>query len=142
MTKYKENGDIGEKEIVEKVKCPNCSKSLMKLPTNYHLYDVQCVGCNFKAQVKTNNSRPSNIIHGAGWDIIEKVLKSGFLLPPLIVNFKWIEKGVKKQEIRFYPFIKKVNLKKYTANIKSDNRLYRMFNYDLKDAVFEIILLR
>ncbi len=126
MSINKINGDTGEREVVELVPCPNCGKKLMLLPVGYPLYDVQCVGCNFRAQVKTNNASPNTKeIHGAGWDIAEKVLKSGYLMAPLIVNFKW--KG--SQEIRFYPFIPKKNLKKYLANIVSRDRTYWMFNY-------------
>ncbi len=132
-------GDDGEIEVVNLVKCPNCNKDLMLLPNGYPLYDIQCTACNFRAQIKTNNTKPHDIIRGAGWDIMEKVLKSGFLVPPLIVNFKWSENKQEKQEIRFYPFIRKKNLKKYVANIKSRNRLYRMFNYDLKDLVFFVL---
>ncbi len=129
-------GDDGEIEVVKLVKCPNCNKDLMLLPNGYPLYDIQCKACNFRAQIKTNNTKPHDIIRGAGWDIMEKVLKSGFLVPPLIVNFKWKEKDQERQEIRFYPFVRKKNLKKYIANIKSRGRLYKMFNYDLKDLVF------
>lgn len=132
-------GDKGEIEVVEKVKCPNCTKKLMLLPNGYPLYDLQCTACNFRAQVKSNNTKPKEIIRGAGWDIIDKVLKSGFLVPSLIVNFKWQEKEEEKQEIRFYPFIRKNNLVKYTADIKSRGRLYKMFNYNLKDLNFYIL---
>jgi len=132
-------GDAGEIEVTEKIKCPNCNKKLMLLPGGYPLYDIQCTACNFRAQVKSNNTKPKEIIRGAGWDIIEKVLKSGFLAPPLIVNFKWKEKLETKQEIRLYPFIKKSNLVKYTANIKSRGRKYRMFNYNLKNQIYYIL---
>ncbi len=132
----KKAGDIGEQELIKLIVCPNCSKELMLLPTGYPLFDVQCKACNFRAQVKTNNTSPKNIIRGAGWEIMNKVMKAGFLPPPLIVNFKWKEKGVKKQEIRFYPFVKKSSLKPYIADIKSRNRKYKMFNYDLRDLVF------
>ncbi len=132
-------GDEGEIEVTKLVRCPNCIKDLMLLPNGYPLYDIQCTACNFRAQIKTNNTKPHEIIRGAGWDIMEKVLRSGFLVPPLIVNFTWKEKGYEKQEIRFYPFIKKKNLKKYTANIKSRGRLYKMFNYDLKGLVFFVL---
>jgi len=74
-------GDVGEAEIVKLVPCPNCSKPLMSLPRNYPMYDVQCTGCTFRAQVKTNNSKPKSQIFGAGWDIIEKVMKAGFVIP-------------------------------------------------------------
>jgi len=132
-------GDAGEIEVVNKINCPNCEKKLMLLPNSYPLYDIQCTACNFRVQVKSNNTKPKEIIRGAGWDIIEKVLKSGFLAPPLIVNFKWKERGVEKQEIRFYPFIKKADLIKYTANIVSRNRRYKMFNYNLKNQIFYIL---
>lgn len=132
-------GDDGEVEVTKLISCPNCSKNLMLLPNGYPLYDIQCTACNFRAQIKTNNTEPHEIIRGAGWDIMEKVLKSGFLVPPLIVNFKWIKDHKSKQEIRFYPFIRKSNLKKYTADIKSRGRLYKMFNYDLKNLVFFVL---
>lgn len=121
----KNSGDIDEQEVVSLVPCPNCGKKLMLLPPNYPLYDLQCTGCSFRAQVKTNLSKPKKEIFGAGWDIVEKVLKSGYQMPPLIVNFKW-DGG---QEIRFYPFIPKKYLKvrKLSENARRAN--YKMFNY-------------
>ncbi|MCC6934701.1 MAG: hypothetical protein IT406_03400 [Candidatus Yanofskybacteria bacterium] len=133
-------GDKGELEVIKHVECPNCGRRLMLLPNSYPLYDVQCRGCFFRAQVKsTNGSKPHDVIRGAGWDIINKVLKSGALVPPLIVNFKWKEGDKQRQEIRFYPFIKKTNLCNYTANIKSRERLYKMFNYNLKGMKFYVL---
>lgn len=129
MSKNKTNGDIGEQEVVDKVLCPNCSKKLMLLPKNYPLYDIQCVGCNFRAQIKTNKSKPKKEIFGAGWQIMEKVLKSGFLVPPLIANFKWEDRTGKHQEIRFYPFVSKSNLKKYQLPPTAKRANYWMFNY-------------
>ncbi len=131
MEKYsnKHWGDKGEQEVVDLVKCPNCSKDLMLLPPNYPLYDVQCTGCSFRAQVKTNRSRPKSEIFGAGWQIMDKVLKSGFLTPSLVTNFKWREEGTEKQEIRFYPFVSKKNLKKYQLPPTAKRANYWMFNY-------------
>ena len=125
MATNKENGDVGEKEVCELMPCPNCGKKLMLLPPNYPLYDVQCSGCSFRAQVKTNRCKPKSEIFGAGWDIIDKVLKSGFTAPPLITNFKW-KSG---QEIRFYPFIPKNNLKKRQLSSATRRPNYKMFNY-------------
>lgn len=122
-------GDAGEKEVVGLVPCPNCGKKLMKLPPNYPLYDVQCTGCSFRAQVKTNNSKPKDEIFGAGWEIIEKVLKSGFMAPPLIANFKWKEKGKTKQKILFYPFVPRNHLKKRQLSAEARRANYKMFNY-------------
>ncbi|MBU1046389.1 hypothetical protein KKH36_01240 [Patescibacteria group bacterium] len=129
MTNNKTAGDIGELEVVDLVPCPNCGKSLMILPPNYPLYDLQCTGCSFRAQVKTNASKPKAQIFGAGWQIMEKVLKSGFLTPALFVNFKWEEKGEKFQEIRFYPFVPKSNLKKYQLSPTARRADYWMFRY-------------
>lgn len=129
MADNKKNGDAGELEVVELVPCPNCGKKLMILPPNYPLYDVQCTGCNFRAQVKTNKSKPKKEIFGAGWQIMEKVLKSGFITPPIFANFKWVEKGEEKQEIRFYPFVPKSNLKKYQLPPTARRANYWMFNY-------------
>ncbi len=129
MSKNKESGDAGELEVVALVPCPNCGKKLMTLPKNYPLYDIQCTGCLFRAQVKTNNSKPKPIIFGAGWDIIEKVMKSGYMVPPLITNFKWKDKEGDHQEIRFYPFVPKINLKMHQLSATARRANYKMFNY-------------
>ena len=78
---------------------------------------------------KTVKSKPKDVIRGAGWDIIEKVLKAGFMIPPLLVNFKWKTKGIRKQKIHFYPFIPKANLKKYQLSPTAIQANYKMFNY-------------
>lgn len=129
MSTNKQNGDKGELEIADLVPCPNCGKRLMILPPSYPLYDVQCSGCSFRAQVKSNASKPKAVIFGAGWDIMEKVLKSGFITPPIFTNFKWQDKGVNKQEIRFYPFVPKDNLRKYQLSPTARRANYKMFNY-------------
>lgn len=129
MFSNRQSGDFGEKEVVELVACPNCNKKLMLLPSGYPLFDVQCTGCSFRAQVKTNKSKPKKEIFGAGWQIMEKVLKSGFITPPLIANFKWNDKAGEHQEIRFYPFVPKINLKKYQLPPHARRANYWMFNY-------------
>src|SRR3989344_341164 len=100
MAGNKTAGDVGEAEVVRLVPCPNCLKPLMGLPRNYPMYDVQCTSCTFRAQ-----------IFGAGWDIMEKVMKAGFVIPSLFANFKWRDKTGDNQEIRFYPFVPKIHLK-------------------------------
>ena len=129
MSITQDNGKKGEQEVVDLVLCPNCKKHLMLLPPNYPLCDIQCTGCQFRAQIKTANNKPSSVIRGAGWDIMEKVLKAGILPPLLILNFKWKEKGKQFQEIRFYPFVPKSHLKKYTLSPEARRANYRMFNY-------------
>jgi DNA-directed RNA polymerase subunit RPC12/RpoP len=129
MAQNQINGESGELEVVALIKCPNCGKKLMQLPKNYPLFDLQCTGCSFRAQVKTNNCKPKDIIFGAGWQIMEKVLKSGFMAPPLIANFKWSENGNACQKILFYPFVPKANLKSRTLSPTARRANYQMFNY-------------
>jgi DNA-directed RNA polymerase subunit RPC12/RpoP len=129
MTGNKKSGDLGEEEVVKFVSCPNCKKELTKLPTNYPLYDIQCTGCSFRAQVKSIKSKPKDEIFVAGWEIMDKVLKSGFMVPPLFANFKWKEKGIQQQIIYFYPFVPKENLKKRQLSSKAKRANYKMFNY-------------
>lgn len=121
-------GLCGEKEVVKLVACPNCAKKLQLLPKNYPMYDVQCTACSFRAQVKTNNCKPKYQIFGAGWDILSKVLKAGYMIPPLIANFCWTEGGKRRQVILFFPFIPRDHIKKTKAS-REDGKVYRMFNY-------------
>lgn len=129
MGNNKKSGDIGEKEVVDLIPCPNCGKKLMILPPNYPMYDVQCTACNFRAQVKTNNCKPKNEIFGATYDIYEKVMKAGYLAPPLIVNFKWPDKGILKQKIVFYPFVGKDCIKVRKLSSAAERANLKMFNY-------------
>jgi DNA-directed RNA polymerase subunit RPC12/RpoP len=138
----KQWGDQGEKEVVDLVPCLNCSKQLMILPPNYPLFDIQCTGCSFRAQVKTNRSKPKKEIFGAGWQIMEKVLKSGFIMPPLITNFRWKDKKGDHQEIRFYPFVPKKNLKKYQLPPTAKRANYWMFNYTGLDKLPHFVIYR
>ena len=140
MSKNKISGDVGEKEVVDLVPCPNCGKKLMLLPPSYPLYDLQCTGCSFRVQVKTNNFKPKSEIFGAGWEIIDKVLKSGFAMPPLIANFKWKEKDVERQKMIFYPFIPKKNLKKRQLSPTARRANYKMFNYIGLDTLPHFVL--
>lgn len=123
------SGIKGEKEVIKMIPCPNCGKRLFLLPPNYPLYDVSCVGCSFRAQVKTNNAKPRGTLFGAGWHVMDKVLKAGFITPPTIVNFKWEENKSKHQEIRFYPFIPRKNLRKYKLSKRARRANYWMFHY-------------
>jgi len=140
MPNNKISGDTGEKEVIQYIPCPNCGKKLMILPPNFPMYDVQCTGCTFRAQVKTNNCKPKNIIFGAGYDIYEKVLKAGYLSPPLIVNFRWSTKEGFYQRIVFYPFVAKGNIKKYKLSETARRANYMMFRYEKLDKIPSMIL--
>lgn len=82
----------------------------------------------------------NNKIFGAGWDIMGKVLKSGYLMPQLIVNFKWQEGGKERQQILFYPFIPKKNLRTRTLSATARRANYRMFNYVGLDKLPHFVL--
>ena len=129
LANTKEVGDAGELEVCDLILCPNCSSKLMLLPPSFPMFDVQCTRCLFRAQIKSISSKPKGTIFGAGWDIYEKVLKAGHLSPPLIVNFKWTSDGEVQQDIRFYPFIAKDNVKKYQLSETARRANYRMFKY-------------
>lgn len=129
MAKNHQSGESGELEVIALIKCPNCKKLLMQLPKNYPLFDLQCTGCSFRAQVKTNNCKPKDEIFGAGWQIMQKVLKSGFMAPPLIANFRWQEGGTLRQRILFFPFIPKTHLKSRKLSPTARRANYEMFNY-------------
>jgi len=60
---------------------------------------------------------------------MDKVLKSGFMVPMLIVNSKWTDKKGKHHEIRFYPFIYKSNLDHRKLSKTAKRADYEMFNY-------------
>lgn len=131
----KQVGDIGEKEVCQLILCPNCNSKLILLPPSFPMFDVQCTKCMFRAQDKTINSKPSKNIRGAGWTIYEKVVKAGYLTPPLFVNFKWFDKEGFRQVIWFFPFIAKGNLKPYKLSPKAKRANYEMFRYINLDKI-------
>lgn len=71
---------------------------------------------------------------------MEKVLKSGYMIPPTITNFKWEDKKGVHQEIRFYPFVPKKNLKKYQLPETAKRANYWMFNYKGLDKLPYFVL--
>ncbi len=142
MSGNKIAGDEGEQIVVDLVHCPNCGKSLMKLPPNYPLFDVQCTGCAFRAQLKTNNTKPKPEIFGAGWEVMEKVLRWVIVFRPLIAHFWWKEGEIIHREILFYPFIPKVNLQKRQLSPNARRANYKMFNYMGLDTLPHFVLFK
>jgi hypothetical protein len=136
-TESQKVGDKGAKDVVNTVKCPNCDHKMIELPKNYPLYDIQCKACYFRAQVKTSSSGPNakgqfnKTPQGAGWGILEKVLKAGYQFPPLIVINKWTDKETKKnmKRILFYPFIPRAG-NKYVRTYKT-SEFHRQPNYPM-----------
>lgn len=56
-------------------------------------------------------------------------MRSGQLIPPLIVNFSWIERGKPRQQILFYPFLTRDHLRKRVRGTHSSHAGYHEFNY-------------
>ena len=133
MSKPHVSGAKGELEIINDYKCPNCNSKLLRLPASFPLFDVQCQRCLFRAQVKTTTDcAPKDQIFGAGWDILEKNLKAGHLIPPLIVIFNWQDKKTKKlnKKIFFFPFLtEKKNIHHRKRSHKGKRPGYPEFNY-------------
>lgn len=142
MSKSQESGDRGELDVISKVPCPNCGKKLVTLPKNYPMCDIQCTSCTFRAQVKTSNSKPKSEIFGAGWEIMNKVMKAGYIVPSLFANFCWVEDGKESQEIRFYPFIPKAHLKMRQLSLSARRANYKMFNYIGIDKLPHFVVFR
>lgn len=141
MNRHHQTGRDGELYIAENIACPNCGKPLMQLPRNYPLFDVQCTGCSFRAQVKSRNARPSSKLFGAGWDVLRKVLKSGYMVPSLIAYYHWKEKdGSIRREVRFFPFIPKTHLFPYSLSPSAKQANWKMFIYVHLDKLPHLIL--
>jgi len=128
-------------QVIMLVRCPNCGRKLTELPKNYPLYDIQCTGCSFRAQAKSRRGAPEKRIRRAGWEVMEKVLKAGFMIPPLIVNFQWIQRGIRKQRIVFYPFIPKKHLRRRQLSDAARRAHYRMFDYVDLDELPHYVLI-
>jgi hypothetical protein len=126
------SGRAGEAAVVEVVRCPNCQSKLLLLPPGFPLFDVQCTRCMFRAQVKTVRAAPlKDQVFGAGWDVLEKSLKAGQLIPPLILNFQWVDgaTNAKRHEVYFYPFLTKDNVRRRQRSDRGQRPGYKEFNY-------------
>jgi len=102
----------------------------MKLPSSFPLFDVRCVRCLFRAQVKTARCKPKGEIFGAGWSILEKNLKAGHMIPPLIVNFQWKDRSRRiARKVFFFPFLTQQNIRKRQRSKHGRRPEYKEFNY-------------
>jgi hypothetical protein len=140
MPGNKKAGDAGEHEVIRRVACPNCGKPLDLLAPGYPLFDVQCSGCSFRAQVKSPRCAPRPTIAGAGWDVLHKVLKSGYLAPPLLLHFRWPRDRVRNRLILFYPFIPLAVIRGYTLSQRARRPGYKMFNYAALNRIPHFVL--
>lgn len=124
-----QTGQEGVDFVIRHVDCPNCGNIVTPLPKNYPLLNLQCTYCSFRAHVKTSTIPPREVLQGAGWNILNGILKCGYLVPPLIVNYCWSQDGVEKREVRFYPFIPKKHIKVHALSSGQRQAGYKMFDY-------------
>lgn len=122
-------GKNGEREIIRLAPCPGCGHALEAKRINRPLYDLECPWCCLRFQVKSPGTRPRNTVGGAGWDVMRWGLKQGQAVTPLIVNFKWTDKGKPRQEICFWPLIPTSHLSHYRLSATARRANYRMFTY-------------
>jgi hypothetical protein len=134
MTTRQDSGDEGQKIVCELIRCPNCDAKLIQLPKNFPIYDVQCSGCLFRAQVKSSYNFNGKKITGSGWNVMNHAMKSGMVIPPVILNTK--------TEIRFYPYIPKVCVvkRKKPATFKSGRNPHWMFDYEVSELKYYVLL--
>ncbi len=124
------SGTTGERWVKRNVRCPHCHSKLMLLPQGFPLVDVQCTRCLFRAQVKTNRCKPKDQIFGAGWEILDRSLRAGQLIPPLLVYFEWSAKNSGNcRRVIFYPFLTEDNIQRHKRPRSGRRPGYKQFNY-------------
>jgi hypothetical protein len=104
-------GRQAEDFVVEHLSCPSCASLLRPLPPGYPLYDVECVRCVFRAQVKRVRAQPRDRIRGGSWTILSHHLKTGHLLPPMFVCFGWPASEDRPSTVWFFPLVPAVNVR-------------------------------
>ena len=71
---------------------------------------------------------------------MQKVLRAGYMAPPLIVNYRWFADNKTRRKIVFYPFVPKTHLKKYKLKPTAQRPNYRMYNYTHLDELPSFVL--
>lgn len=97
---------------MEFVSCPSCGKPLRQLPPGYPLFDVHCVACLFRAQVKRVQEGPRSRLRGASWSVVSLYLRTGQLLPSMLVCFDWPSGKARPGTVYFFPFVPARNVKR------------------------------
>jgi hypothetical protein len=104
-------GAQAERFVVQYLSCQSCGSSLRELPVGYPLFDVECVRCLFRAQVKRVKAGPRDRLRGGSFDLVSHHLKTGHLLPPLFVCFGWETGAATPGEVWFFPLVPAKNVK-------------------------------
>ena len=92
MAKGISNTESGARAVrfaIEHATCPYCKKGLVELPPATPVYDVACERCEFRAQVKSVESKPRSRIRGASARPLAGLRLAGKSSPPLLVVWGW-----------------------------------------------------
>jgi|ERR1039458_3979989 hypothetical protein len=108
MAKAISNTESGERAVefvLAQVKCPYCGKTLIDLPRATPVYDVACSRCEFRAQVKSVETRKRSRIRGASARPLAGLRLAGKLSPPLSVVWEWDGTVRSAAEISLFPLV-------------------------------------
>lgn len=108
MAKTISNTESGERAVqfvLAEVSCPYCTKALMDLPRATPVYDVACSRCEFRAQVKSVETRKRSRIRGASARPLAGLRLAGKLSPPLIVVWQWDGEQRSADEVSLFPLV-------------------------------------
>jgi hypothetical protein len=63
--------------------------------------------------------------------VLEKTLKTGQLIPPLLLNFQWTDGATSelRHEVYFFPFLTKDNVRRRQRSASGQRPGYKEFNY-------------
>lgn len=106
-----ESGRRAEEFVVAHAHCPYCGRALASLPTATPVYDVACVRCEFRAQVKSVETAPRSRIRGASARPLAGLRLAGKLSPPIIVVWGW--NGIERTaaSISLFPLVPWAHIK-------------------------------
>ena len=103
-TEKQTRGEIGEKLVAKKCRCPKCKRSgtFKRLPANFKCADLICECCGFLAQGKAwavnDITRPPDSVQGAAWHPQKERMDSAIYFPLYIVT---ISRDAKKHAIYY-----------------------------------------
>jgi len=111
-------GRRAEEFVVAHVHCPYCGRALASLPTATPVYDVTCIRCEFRAQVKSVETPPRSRIRGASARPLAGLRLAGKLSPPIIVFWGW--NGIERtaSSVSLFPLVPWAHIKERVLSPK------------------------
>lgn len=100
-----ESGERAVEFVIALVKCPYCVKTLVDLPRATPVYDIACTRCEFRAQVKSVETKKRSRIRGASAGPLAGLRLAGKASPPLIVVWGWDGVDRTATEVSLFPLV-------------------------------------